>query len=657
MRSIKFRSNLVALVVLAVLALMGVTLPLCFSGHATAQSASITSVNPTSGAQGQTMNVAIVGTDTNFVNGTSVASFGSGIAVNTTTVSNATHASANITILPTAAPGTRDVNVTTGGETPDPLTGGFTVSTYKPTIDKVVPGSGPPGALVTITGFNFGSSRESSIKATAASYVSFNGVVASEYQAWSDTAIIVKVPLGASSGNLVVTTAEGDSNGEQFTIGPAYSYYFAEGTTRPNFQEWLCLMNPNVDKAKVHVTYMMGDGTTQGQDISVPQLSRATVYVPDVIGLSKDVSTRVDSDKPIVAERPMYFNYLPVYAPGQQWNGGHDVIGALAPGAEWYFAEGTTRPGFEEWICLQNPTTATAHVQILYMLGTGQTMTQGIDVGPTTRKTIDVRAAIGANVDCSAKVTSDVGIIAERPMYFNYMGDANDNWTGGHDVVGANRPWTNWYFAEGTTRPGFDEWVCLQNPSDSAAYVTILYSLANGENPSQVVTVPAHSRQTISVPGFLGRGKDVSMHIVSATPIVAERPMYFNYGPGQQNWNGGHDVIGSNGTAKTCEFAEGATWGGFQEYLSIQNPNSTDISVTINYMLGTGANAMQTVPVKAMSRVTVDVNAFIGPNQDVSARVTCNDPIVVERPMYFSYQGSGTRLNWTGGHDVIGLSY
>jgi hypothetical protein len=503
---------------------------------------------------------------------------------------------------------------------------------------------------VTITGKDFKDTRGDAT-------VKFNGVVATEYQAWSDTSIIVKIPLGATSGDVVVTTADGASNGKQFKVGPAHSYYFAEGTTRPNFQEWLSLMNPNADKANVHITYMMADGTTQGQDISVPQLTRATIYVPDVIGLNKDVSTRVDSDQPIVAERPMYFNYLPAYAPGQQWNGGHDVIGALAPGAEWYFAEGTTRSGFEEWICLQNPTTATAHVQILYMLGTGQTMTQGIDVGPTTRKTIDVRAAIGANVDCSAKVTSDVGIIAERPMYFNYMGDANDNWTGGHDVVGANRPWTDWYFAEGTTRLGFDEWVCLQNPGDTTATVKIQYSLATGQNPTQVVMVPAHSRQTVNVPGFLGRGQDVSMHISSDMAIVAERPMYFNYGPGQQNWNGGSDVIGANATAHDCEFAEGATWSGFQEYLSIQNPNSSDISVTITYMLGTGANKVQTVPVKAMSRVTVDVNAFVGSNQDVSASVTCNDPMMVERPMYFNYQGSGTHLNWTGGHDVIGLSF
>jgi len=26
--------------------------------------------------------------------------------------------------------------------------------------------------------------------------------------------------------------------------------------------------------------------------------------------------------------------------------------------------------------------------------------------------------------------------------------------------------------------------------------------------------------------------------------IIAERPMYFNYRPGQLNWNGGSDVVG-----------------------------------------------------------------------------------------------------------------
>jgi hypothetical protein len=49
-----------------------------------------------------------------------------------------------------------------------------------------------------------------------------------------------------------------------------------------------------------------------------------------------------------------------------------------------------------------------------------------------SRSTVDVKLKIGANQDASAKVISDQGIIAERPMYFNY----NGVWTGGHDVIG-----------------------------------------------------------------------------------------------------------------------------------------------------------------------------------------------------------------------------
>ncbi|PKQ27594.1 MAG: hypothetical protein CVT63_07195, partial [Candidatus Anoxymicrobium japonicum] len=108
----------------------------------------ITSVLPISGAQGQTMNVAIVGTDTSFANGVSVASFGAGITVNSTTVTDATHATANITIAAGAAVGTRDVNVVTGGETPDPLLAGFTVRDAK--IASVLPISGAQGQTMNV---------------------------------------------------------------------------------------------------------------------------------------------------------------------------------------------------------------------------------------------------------------------------------------------------------------------------------------------------------------------------------------------------------------------------------------------------------------------------------------------------------------------------
>ena len=61
-------------------------------------------------------------------------------------------------------------------------------------------------------------------------------------------------------------------------------------------------------------------------------------------------------------------------------------------------------------------------------------------------------------------------------MYFNYKGV----WTGGHDVVGATAPATTFYFAEGTCRPDFDPYFCIQNPGSAAADVTLTYMKGDG---------------------------------------------------------------------------------------------------------------------------------------------------------------------------------
>jgi hypothetical protein len=64
----------------------------------------------------------------------------------------------------------------------------------------------------------------------------------------------------------------------------------------------------------------------------------------------------------------------------------------------------------------------------------------------------------------------------ERPMYFNYYG-ATTGWAdGGHNAVGAVTAEYSWYFAEGTTRPGFDQYLTIQNPGN-----------AGPNNPSNLV--------------------------------------------------------------------------------------------------------------------------------------------------------------------------
>ena len=88
----------------------------------------VTSVTPPSGQQGATnLSVAIVGQYTHFVHGTSNAAFGAGITVNSLTVTDATHATASITIEQAATVGSSNVTVTTGTEVAT-LTNGFSVT-------------------------------------------------------------------------------------------------------------------------------------------------------------------------------------------------------------------------------------------------------------------------------------------------------------------------------------------------------------------------------------------------------------------------------------------------------------------------------------------------------------------------------------------------
>jgi uncharacterized repeat protein (TIGR01451 family) len=88
----------------------------------------LSSVNPNTGEQGQTIaSVAITGQSSNFVQGTTVASFGSGITVNSLTVNGSTSATANITIANNAPTGPHDVSLTTGAEVAT-IDGGFTVT-------------------------------------------------------------------------------------------------------------------------------------------------------------------------------------------------------------------------------------------------------------------------------------------------------------------------------------------------------------------------------------------------------------------------------------------------------------------------------------------------------------------------------------------------
>src|SRR5439155_9467253 len=120
----------------------------------------------------------------------------------------------------------------------------------------------------------------------------------------------------------------------------------------------LVLANPNSTPANATVTFQLAAGAPVVQPVPIGANGRATVKVDDFVG-NAEVSSKVDSNKPLVVERSMYFKYGPL-----GWTGGHTAHGAAAPATDWFLAEGYTAPNFDCFILVQNPGTAPVNVTI-----------------------------------------------------------------------------------------------------------------------------------------------------------------------------------------------------------------------------------------------------------------------------------------------------
>jgi len=534
--------------------------------------------------------------------------------------------------------------------------------------------SPPPAATAAVTAPAAATAAQSTPAETTGSQQNRRTVTPAQRQTAADNAAAKGLQVGKTTAGLTPTPG-----GVPDYFGPYPNYansplpnaiaafpfpkfYFAEGTTRPNFETYFTIQNPGASTARVKLTYMTGDGKNASVGISVPKNSRATINPVTTLGSANDsahdFSTLVEclNKIQVVVERPMYFNYNGV------WTGGSDAVGATATAKSFFFAEGTCRPNFETYYTIQNTGTKGANVQLTYMRGNGTTAVQNVAITPKTRGTVHPADVLGVGNDAahdfstSVVCTNGQPIVAERPMYFNY----NGVWTGGHDAMGITAAAQAFYFAEGTTRPNFTPYLTIQNPNGSQATVKITYYMADGTNRTQTMNLVAHSRGTAIPSDVLGSGDvghDFSSKVecTNGLKIIAERPMYFNY---NNTWTGGSDVMGATASAPDFYFAEGTSRPNFDPYLCILNPGDVAANLTITYMMGNSKTSTQQISVPAFSRGTISCREITGTGNDaahdfsIRAECTNGQRVIVERPMYFNYNGA-----WTGGHDAVGLAY
>ena len=123
-------------------------------------------------------------------------------------------------------------------------------------------GQNNAGAFVTLYGANFGAARGSSS-------VTIGGAPASSYPTWTDAKITIQLGPAAVTGNILVSTPAGSSNGAAFTVRSGNIYFVAtngsDSKSGKYGSPWRTLMRARDAMHPGDITYVM-NGVAQSDD-------------------------------------------------------------------------------------------------------------------------------------------------------------------------------------------------------------------------------------------------------------------------------------------------------------------------------------------------------------------------------------------------------
>jgi uncharacterized repeat protein (TIGR01451 family) len=341
------------------------------------------------------------------------------------------------------------------------------------------------------------------------------------------------LPLAVERSMFWDSTFYGGHTGTAVT-SPARKWYFAEGF-EGYFSTFVLLENPGAIAAETTITFLRETEAPFVKQVVVPPFTRVTI---DALDDSAELFARgfgivVDSTQPVVAERSMYFGSTET----RLWSGGHSSAGVTEPTWRWFLPEGATGGFFDLWILLSNPQSVDAHVTIDYQLQDGSVASVPKVVPAHRRLTINVELEPDArlhNASVSARVTSDVPIVAERSMYWGTKPGANP-WSEGHNSFGMTQSALRWSVAEGRVGGplNFQTYLLLSNPQDAAAEVTITYLRENGAPPvTKTYTVPPTTRFNLDVNSAVPEMHDEAfgalIEVTNGVTIAVERSMYWD---------------------------------------------------------------------------------------------------------------------------------
>lgn len=299
------------------------------------------------------------------------------------------------------------------------------------------------------------------------------------------------------------------------------------------------------------------------------------------------------------------------------------------------FAEGATHSGFETHLgfvnpSLQSPSSANVELLTSDRGRLSPASLQGIRMRPGGARSVKLNDFVPSDDLGIGLVSGYRGLVQERVV--KRVGGLSYT-----DAAAVPRASPSWFVAEGATHSGFNAFLLVANPGESAVTVSVSYLTGKSGRvePSslQDFTLGPGKRRTISTNVHVS-DDDVSAEVTASAPILVEHSMLRNVP------NGDLGMLGSFGASEpdTSWFlADGTTRGGFKTFLLLANPNPDPATAEITFLTGSSGPVtppkLEAFEIPAGSRRTVSVNLFV-PSDDVAIEVSSDIPIVAERSMH-----------------------
>ncbi len=443
--------------------------------------------------------------------------------------------------------------------------------------------------------------------------------------------------------------------GRSHPTAPAvHTRLFAEGAAGGFFDTIISLFNPGTAPIDVVARFVDASGGAQAsRAVQLPAKGRIDLASCCIGTLgASEFGAIVESTGPVVAERRMVWDRTTGY-------GSHASSGSPSASSTWYFAEGATVGGFQTFVLLQNPGPVAGTATLTFLLSDATQEVRAVHVPPYARRTVWVNQEGGklASAEFATVVEATVPMVAERAVYLDAGGRL---FAAGTNAMGATTLADHWFFAEGTTKGGFDTFILVANPGGTAADVTVRFAGAAIDgtpvNETRTYVVPPESRLTIwadeTAPTLVEA--DFTTTVASTAPVVVERAMWWR--AGHSEWIEGHAEFGAVETGVRFAIADATTVPetATDSFVLIGTPDGTPASIRLRAYPNGGAPLVAEFTTDG-ARTTVWMRqtfpSLVGPYaieiESLPIGAVPATPIVVEKAIYGHNLESGAAARAT----------